>query len=205
MATIRRHPFLPSILLAACLATAAAQAEPGSKPAGWEVEQGVDIPSYAVVEPTSTNLNIDTIVLACEEAGHDRILQLQLYLTDEGPLLPKGPSAGPPKDDPRAEMLIDGHVFPVSLLFADTYVVLADAQDGPFPMLSDRLVAALQAGKTMTLRFDLLAEPPSQPARFDGEAVVDLQGGGGPQAIAAVRRCASQTRALGVAAAQLRH
>jgi hypothetical protein len=92
-------------------------------------------------------------------------------------------------DEGLAELFIDGHVFPVDLLFANDYVVLADAQDGPFPMLSEGLVTAMQTGKTMMLRFDLLAELPGQPASFDGEAVIELEGGGHP-AIAAVRRCA---------------
>jgi hypothetical protein len=33
---------------------------------GWELEKGVDAPSYALAEPTSTDLNIDTVVLSCE-------------------------------------------------------------------------------------------------------------------------------------------
>jgi len=35
---------------------------------GWEIEQGVEPSSYAVINPVSTNLNIDSVVLACEEA-----------------------------------------------------------------------------------------------------------------------------------------
>jgi hypothetical protein len=169
---------------------------------GWRIEQGVDVPSYAVVESTSTDLNIDAVALACEEAGSDRILQLQLYLSDDGPLRPKDALAGSLKEDPRAEISIDGHVFPVALLFADVYAVLADAQDGPFPLLSDRLLEAMQTGKKMAVRFDLLAERAGEPARFDGEAVIDLQRGG-RQAVAAMRRCAGPANALGIGTAQL--
>jgi hypothetical protein len=50
---------------------------------------------------------------------------------------------------------------PVALLFADDYVVLADAQEGPFPLLSDRLMAAMQSAQTMILRLDLLDERPA--------------------------------------------
>lgn len=188
MATVR---LLSAILLVACLATIGARAESGVERAGWWVEAGTEVPGYAAVEPTSTNLNIDILVLSCEEAGYDHVLQLQLYLTDSGPFRPMGLSSLPLKDDPRAQLSIDGRVFPVDLLFADDYVVLADAQDGPFPMLSHQLMTAMQTGKTMTLQFDLLAELPGQPPSFDGEAVIELHGGG-HQAIAAVRRCANE-------------
>ena len=46
--------------------------------AGWTLEQGVDLPSYALIEPRSRNLNLDVVVLACEPANDRRILQLQL-------------------------------------------------------------------------------------------------------------------------------
>jgi hypothetical protein len=94
-------------------------------------------------------------------------------------------------------------MFPVALLFADDYVVMADAQEGAFPLLSDRLMAAMQTGETMILRFNLLEESPGKRASFDGEAVVDLKGG--HQAIAAIRRCASPTSDSGIGMAQLRH
>ena len=52
------------------------------------------MPSYAAVEPTTTNLNIDAVVLACEQAENSRVLQLQLYLLDDRRLRPSGvPSA----------------------------------------------------------------------------------------------------------------
>ena len=93
------------------------------------------------------------------------------------------------KDDPKAVVAIDGRQFPVDLLFADNYVVLADDQDGRVPMLSAALADALQAGKTLTVRLDLLAKPAGAPA-MDGEMVVNLRAPGGPEAIAAMRRCA---------------
>lgn len=74
-------------------------------------------PSYAVIEPESSDLNIDSVVLACEEAGDARVLQLQIYLSTEGPLMLKGATPQQLKDDPRAEIVIDGRVFPVALLF----------------------------------------------------------------------------------------
>jgi hypothetical protein len=185
-----------AIALLTCLGLNATGAAVGSNaPNGWTIESGTAAPSYAVVEPAWTNLNIDAVVLACEAAWGTRVLQLQLYLMDDGPLRPIYPHATMLKDDPRAEIRIDGQVFPAAVLFADDYAVLADAQEGPFPLLSDRLLDALQAGKTMTLRFDLLSEL-SGPPTFDGGALVELQAPGGSQAIAAMRRCAEADRPL---------
>lgn len=161
----------------------------------WTVEQGAEQPSYAVVEPLATDLNIDTVVLACEQAwGGSRILQLQLSLTDDGPLQPKHPRSRHLRTPPRAEVSIDQKTFPVALLFADDYVVLADGQDGPFPLLSEQFLDAMQSGMTMTLRFDVLDEGPDEPPSFDSEAVIDLQALGGQEVIASMRRCAEDLR-----------
>lgn len=187
---------------------AAARASDLDLQSGWRVEQGVELPSYAMVEPSSRNLNLDIVVLACEQAGDQRILQLQLYLTNDGPLMPNGVAANRAKPAPRAEIVIDEHVFPVGLLFAEDHVVLSDQTLGPFPHLSEGLLDAIEQGTTMRLRFDLVAEPAGQPAAFDGEATVDLQGGpadrrGKP--VAAVRRCATGTTLQNVALAPQHH
>ncbi|MGD9880419.1 MAG: hypothetical protein AB7F22_02725 [Reyranella sp.] len=195
------HRLLSAVLLFAGLAVCPA----GAEPVGWSIEPETVDPRYAVVEPAETNLNISAIVLSCEQTNGARLLQLQLYLTDDGPLRAKATSAGRPKVEPRAELLIDGHAFPVSLMFADTYAVVADDHDGPYPKLSDHLVAALQSGETMTLHLDLLAEPSGEPAAFDGAAVVPLSGSGGHRAIAAMRRCAGPTNLTGSGLAQLGH
>jgi hypothetical protein len=142
-----------------------------------------------MVEPASTNLNIDTVVLVCEEGRKGRLLQLQLYQTEEGLLAPTYAHSTPPKDDPRAELSIDGRRFPVVLFFSENYTVLADDHDGRFPRLSNRLLSAMETGKTMKLRVDLLAEPKGPPA-FDAEATVNLQSHGRAEAIGAMRRCA---------------
>ena len=175
-----------------------------AKVGGWELEQGVESLGYVVNGPVSTNLNIDSVVLACEEAGGRRVLQLQIYQSTEGPLLPKGVEAGLLKDDPRAEIAIDGRVFPVDILFADVYAVLADATEGMFPRLSEGLVDAIATGRTMVLRFDLVTERAGQPAAFDGEAVIALQAGAGGSVISAVRRCTG-TGDLSAAAAHATH
>lgn len=187
------------IVLMACLASTQALA------AGWKVEQGVEEPSYAVAEPMRTNLNIDSLVLSCEKADGGKVLQLQIYLSDNGPLQPKGVTPDQLKDDPRVEISIDGRIHPVAILFAGDYAVLADGQQGMFPLLSDRLLDAMQAGKTMLLRFDLVAERPGEPAAFDGEAVIDLQAGAGGAAVAILRRCAGPTADRRVGAALAWH
>jgi hypothetical protein len=179
---------LASVLLLTCFAATDAAL------AAWKTEQGVEPPSYAWVEPATTNLNIDTVVVTCEEGRNGAILQLQLYLLDDGPLRPRGAAPEQLKSIPQAEISVDGRRFPIGLFFADEYVVLADSRDGPYPMLSDALLDALQAGKTMTIRFDLVAEKPgqapTQAPTFGGEAVVDLDRSG-QDAIAAVRRFAN--------------
>ena len=170
---------------------------------GWTVEQGVEPPSYAVIDPVSTNLNVDTVVLACEQAEDGKVLQLHIYLSTEGPLSPKGVAPRQLKDDPGAEIVVDGRVFPVGILFADIYAVLADGTKGMFPLLSEPLLDAMATGKTMVLRFDLVAERAGQPRAFDGEVVIALQAGAGGAAVAAVRRCAeADIRPSAVAYAQ---
>lgn len=171
---------------------------------GWTLEAGVEVPSYALIEPRSRNLNLDVVVLACEQAADRRVPQLQLYLTNDGPLLPDGAEAGRAKAYPRAEIVIDGHIYPVGMLFAEDHVVLSDETQAMFPRVSERLLDAIEQGATMRLRFDLVAEPPGTPPTFDGEAMVELQDGSagrGDGAIAAVRHCVTDPAAQNVALA----
>ena len=113
---------------------------------GWELEKGVKAPSYALAEPTSTDLNIDTVVLSCEQGADRRGLQLRLFLSDAGPLAPLRKVTL--KDDPTVEIAIDGVSHRAELFFADDSVLVADSTDGPVPMLSEKLIDALQAGRT---------------------------------------------------------
>lgn len=159
--------------------------------AGWGLEANVRDPSYAVAEPTATDLNVDVVVLSCEQGPERRGLQLRLYLSDAGPLAPKAAAAGL-KDDPRVELVVDGVSQTADLLFADDFVVVADSADGTMPLLSNAFLDKLQAGRRLELRFDLVQEPNGQAPAFDGSAVVDLQAGSGSRAVAAVRRCADQ-------------
>lgn len=160
--------------------------------AGWALESNVSSPSYAVVEPASTDLNVDTVVLSCEQGPARRGLQLRLYLSGAGPLAPKAGTAAL-KDDPKVELSIDGVSQTADLLFADDFVVVADTADGTMPLLSDALVEKLQTGRQLELKFDLVQEPRGQAPSFDGSAVVDLQAGPGGRAVAAVRRCTDQS------------
>jgi hypothetical protein len=188
------HKAVRLALMLACLGAASSfGGTPSGTFEGWEIEQGVEPSSYAVINPVSTNLNIDSVVLACEEAEDRKVLQLQIYLSTEGPLAPKGVESQLRKDNPRAEIAIDGRVFPVGILFADDYALLADDTAEMFPLLSEPLLDAMQTGRIMVLRFDLLAERAGQSATFDGEAVIALQAGAGGAAVSAVRRCTDRT------------
>ena len=161
---------------------------------GWELERDVETPSYAVTEPASTNLNIDSVVLSCEQGPSQRGLQLRLYLSGDGPLAPLG--AGKDlKDDPTVDLIIDGLSHSAQLLFADDFVVVANSVDGVMPLLSDALLDVLQLGRRMELRFQLVKVTRGQAPAFDGIAVVELQAGPGGAAVAAVRRCAGQISA----------
>lgn len=172
---------------------------PNARPAGgWEVEKNVDKPSYAVVEPSRSDLNIDTVVLLCEQGPKTPVLQLRLYLSGNGPLAPTG--VANLKDDPKVELAIDNANHKVDLLFADDFVVLADATEGMMPLLSAKLVDALQAGRKMELRFHYVQEIKGGRARpVDATAVVDLQAGPGGSAVAAVRSCGGEVTAPQVA------
>ena len=109
------------------------------------------MPSFAVAEPATTNLNIDTVVLACERAEERNVLQLQLYLLDDGRLRPTDISTARLRADPRAKIFIDSQEFPVAILFAGAHVLLADGFDGLTPLLSDPLVEAMHSGRKMVL------------------------------------------------------
>ncbi|WP_421999249.1 hypothetical protein [Reyranella sp.] len=186
--TPRLRRFLPRLLLAAALAVGLAGTALSADPPGWTVEPDVDPPSYATVQPLATALNIDSVVLACEAMAGVRVLQLQLYLTDDGPLRPIDPMRRL-EDDPRAVLVIDGATFPASLLFSEDHVVVADSREGFVPRLSEALLDALQAGSRMTLRVPLLDGRTGTRRASDGDTVVDLQAGGGHDAVAALRRC----------------
>jgi len=178
-------------LLAGLIGVAAPAMAGSAGSAGWDLEANVRNPSYAVAQPASSDLNIDVVVLSCEQGPDRRGLQLRLYLTGTGPLAPKAVGAAL-KDDPRVELVVDGVSQSADLLFADDFVVVADAADGPMPLLSNVFLDKLQAGRRLELKFDLVQEPRGQKASFDGSAVVDLQAGAGGRAVKVVRHCADE-------------
>jgi hypothetical protein len=176
-------------MIAACLLAGPGLARVGS---GWELQETPEQPAFAAAIPVGTNLNIDSVVLACEQADDGDVLQLQLY--------PAGSDAsiraiGPPEWSygRRAEIRIDEKVFPASVLFADDYVVLANQSRGRFPMLSEPLLDAMAAGRTMFLRVSVDIETISGNPGVDGYATVDLRAGQGSTALAALRRCTAPT------------
>jgi hypothetical protein len=189
--------FLGSFGIVICLASlsVAGTADTRTPLAGWELERDVEVPSYALTEPASTNLNIDSVVLSCEQGPGRRGLQLRLYLAGEGPLAPLG-ARKDLKDDPMVDLIIDGLSHSAQLFFADVFVVVADSADGAMPLMSDALLDAMQAGQRLELRFQLVKVAYGKPPAFDGIAVVDLQAGGGGAAVAVVRRCAGVISAL---------
>jgi hypothetical protein len=160
---------------------------------GWQLQGTPGQSGFATAAPSSTNLNIENVVLACERADDGGVLQLQLY--------PAGADAsiravGPPvwTYGQRAEIKIDDKVFPANVLFADDYVVLANQTRGRFPMLSEPLLDAMAKGRTMTVRVSVDLEAISTGRGGDGLATVDLRAGQGSTAIAALQRCANPAR-----------
>ena len=176
-----------------CLAmqTVAGETDIRSLAVGWELERGVETPSYAITEPASTNLNIDSVVLSCEQGPNRRGLQLRLYLLRSGSLAPLGAGKAL-KDDPAVDLIVDDVSHPAQLLFADDFVVVADSADGAVPLLSDELLDILQVGRLMELRFQFAKVAHMNAPAFVGIAVVDLQAGSGGAAVSEVRRCALQ-------------
>lgn len=177
----------------------AAATSPDGRGHAWKTEPGASPPSYAVTEPVESAVNVDTVALVCGETAHGRRLELDLHLAGPGPLSPNGADPRRLKERPAVEIVIDGRSFRSELLFADDHVVVADASDRRWPILSAHLLDAMQNGRSMMLRFDLLEEERGGAPRADGSLLIDLQAG--KSAIAAVRRCASPDAAVAAAGA----
>lgn len=178
------------------LAAAALLVAPGltTMADGWELPDAAGPPGYAAVIPSRTNLNIESVVLACERADDGNVLQLQLYPSGEDVALRV---IGAPvwSYGRHAEIGIDDKVFRADLLFADDHAVIADETRGRFPMLSEPLLDAMAAGRTMSLRLAVDVETISTGRGVNGYATVDLRAGQGGRAIAALRRCSGPSPA----------
>jgi hypothetical protein len=156
---------------------------------GWRLTRQDEEPKvFAVTGPTSTNLNVASVALVCEELDGKKSLQLQIYPSNQEPILPRGASRKAMKEDPSVEIIVDGQTFPVIPGFAGDYAILMEREEDSLPILSERLLDAMQSGRTMIVRFDLLREGVGRKREFDGELVVDLEAGDGSAAIAAVRQ-----------------
>jgi hypothetical protein len=177
-------------VLACLIINSAAATSPSDNAQSWRIEPGVSPPSYAWTEPTESEVNVDTVVLACNETAYGQTLELDLYLVGSEPLMPKGGDRARLKERPSVEIVIDGRKFHADLLFADYYVVVANASAHRWPTLSAGLLDAMQHGRSMVLRFDLMEDDHVGTGRFDSQLVIDLQAG--QSAIASVRRCASK-------------
>lgn len=182
--------WMGAVAAVACLTlNGAAATSPDGRGHAWRTEPGVSPPSYAVTEPVESEVNVDTVVLVCSETASGRRLELDLHLAGPGPLSPNGVDPQRLKERPSIEIMIDGKSFRAELLFADDHVVVADASDRRWPILSAHLLDAMQSGRSMMLRFDLLEDEREGAPRVDSSLLIDLQAG--KSAIAAVRRCAS--------------
>lgn len=170
------------VTLAGSLASAASES-------GWALVRQDESPRiYAITKSMRTNLNLAAVVLACEQIERRNSVQLQLYPSNQEPILPAGASPEDMKEEPRAELAIDDRSYPVQVAFGGDYALVMDVVDGDLPVLSTRLLEALEAGKNLRLRFDLVREAKGQPASFDGDVEIDLQAGEGTSALATVRR-----------------
>ena len=158
---------------------------------GWSLREGEGATLYAVTPPSEGTLNLKAVVLACEVVEGRKILQIQLYPDGKGPLLPKGAKRGQLKDEPRAELVIDGTVHRVELSFGGDYGLVTDQVEADLPFLSRPLADKIEHGNQLVLRFDLIGDKAGGPV-FDAEASVDLKSGDGGKAIAAVRRRCDQ-------------
>lgn len=193
------RPVLPLVaLLAALSPLSAGQADAGDASydpgAGWQLERDVDAPTYAFIEPTFTDLDIDVIVLSCEPIGRRGGLQLRLYPLKPGPL--RSSHSTPVTLDPDVAIEIDGRRHHARLLFADDFVIVADAADGAVPILSSPLIASLQTGRHLILKLRSTEAPPTSVPVPALQITADLQAGIGGTAIAMLRRCAAPNDAL---------
>ena len=68
----------------------AGYADPPATSAGWTLREGEGQTLYAVSAPTSATVNVAALVVACEVVSGQRILQLQLFVDGDRPLLPVG-------------------------------------------------------------------------------------------------------------------
>ncbi len=186
-----RPVFTNAALLAALSCFLPVQASAGDTSyapgAGWQLERDVDSPTYAFLEPTISDLDIDVMVLSCEQTERKVGLQLRLYPSEPGPL--RSSQSASVDLDPDIVIEIDGRRHAAQLLFADDFVVVADATAGTVPVLSASLVASLQRGRHFAIKLHSIDASPSSIPTPTLQITANLQAGIGGAAIAALRRC----------------
>ena len=196
------RPVLPLVALLAALsplsADQAGAGDPSYDPgAGWQLEGDVDFPTYAFIEPTIADLDIDVIVLSCEPIGQRIGLQLRLYPLEPGPL--RSSQSTSLALDPDVAIEIDDRRHNARLLFSDDFVIVADAADGAVPILSPQLVASLQTGRRLILKLHPIEIPPTSVPVPALQITADLQAGIGGLAITTLRRCGAPNDTLATA------
>lgn len=190
--------FVGLVILALIFGDSGGNPSAGSQSAGsqsggpaWTLTAGEGQNLYAVATPSKATLNLKAVVVACEITSGVRALNLQLYPATQGPLLPDGASRSQIKDEPRIRLEIDGAVLPADIYFAGEFAVVANQVAGGRPVLTPAVAAAMEKGKEMILRFDLLRDQPGATP-FDAFAVVALNSTNGAKSIGAVRRRCGQ-------------
>ncbi len=193
-----RPVFPMAALLAALSCFSAVQASAGDTSyapgEGWQLERDVDSPTYAFLEPTISDLDIDVMVLSCEQTERKVGLQLRLYPSEPGPL--RSSQSASVDLDPDIVIEIDGRRHAAQLLFADDFVVVADAADGPVPLLSPYLLGSLQTGRHFVMKLHPIGASRLSTPTPALQITADLQVGIGGAAVAAVRRCGAPSGTL---------
>lgn len=162
----------------------------GSASTGWQLRSGAGEALFAYAVPGAKTLNLKYVVVGCEFVDGAKVFHMQLYPDGVGPLLPAGADRNQLKDEAKVRLEIDGALIPASIHFAGEFAVVADQISDGRPVLTPAVGAALEKGRELTVRFDLLRDR-SAGAPFDAYATVALANGGS-QAIGAVRRRCGQ-------------
>jgi hypothetical protein len=155
----------------------------------WQLKSGQGQSLFAVAAPTQSTLNLKMAAVACEFVDGAKVFHLQLYPSGEGPLLPTGANPSQLKDQARVRLEIDGSVIQASIYFAGEFAVVANQISGGKPVLTAAVGTALEKGKQLTVRLDLIKEQRAD-VPFDAYAIFNLADG--QASIAAVRRRCGQ-------------
>lgn len=157
--------------LAAIASTAAllsAMAMPAH--AEWRLDEGV-----AIVEPGETNSNMELLALSCGDP-----IQMEVYARG-GPVMPDGQDVQADYFNVpgKVEAVIDGEVFPLAAGGSDSAVVLfqeGQKANGYLDPLGAFFLDRIKAGKSLTLRFDVLPGNGADGSALETFATFPLDG-----------------------------